>query len=179
MPNFHNDKHTNHTSTTENGIYFNGNEQHGIDSVERMRRLIPYMTFYIPTSNRVINKPMVIQNENWISTAVEVNRNIETNSEIAYRTSNKRKKRFRLQQHHFYIHLFLTPFVIWYKLWAKPKYFLEQNRKRNRNQFYYFPKLPISWSELSLAFHYYYEFDEKLANVLVLFHSKLSSVVSS
>lgn len=71
MSNFHSDKHNNQTSTTpETGIPFNRNGQRSIDTVERMRRLIPYMTFYIPTSNREylptspyapINKPMVIK----------------------------------------------------------------------------------------------------------------------
>ncbi|XP_031640677.1 uncharacterized protein LOC116352314 [Contarinia nasturtii] len=66
MSNFHSDKHTNQTSTTENGLHFKWNSQR-IDSAERIRRLIPYMTFYIPTSSRdylptspyrPINKPM-------------------------------------------------------------------------------------------------------------------------
>lgn len=65
MSNFHSDKHSNQTSTTaESGGIRN------IDTAERMRRLIPYMTFYIPTSSRdylptspyaPVNKPMVIK----------------------------------------------------------------------------------------------------------------------
>ncbi|XP_055313241.1 uncharacterized protein LOC129574799 isoform X2 [Sitodiplosis mosellana] len=68
MSNFHSEKHSNHTSTTaESGVSFNRNGQRNIDTAERMRRLIPYMTFYIPTSSREylptspyapVNKPM-------------------------------------------------------------------------------------------------------------------------
>lgn len=68
MSNFHSDKNSSQTSTDT--LPFNKNGQRNGESAERMRRLIPYMTFYIPTSNReylptspygpINNKPMVI-----------------------------------------------------------------------------------------------------------------------
>lgn len=72
MSNFHSDKPSNQTSTPAEtgGIPFNRNGQRSMDTAERMRRLIPYMTFYIPTSSRdylptspyaPVNKPMVIK----------------------------------------------------------------------------------------------------------------------
>lgn len=51
MSHLHTDKNSNQTSTTDNGNIFNKNTQR-IEPVERIRRLIPYMTFYIPTANR-------------------------------------------------------------------------------------------------------------------------------
>lgn len=69
MSNFQSDKNSSQTSTAEGGVNFNKNGQRNIESLERIRRLIPYMTFYIPTSSREylptspygpISKPMVI-----------------------------------------------------------------------------------------------------------------------
>lgn len=63
-------KSNNQTSTSDNGIPYNRNIQR-VEPLERMRRLIPYMTFYIPTSNREYlptapyghtNRQTVIQN---------------------------------------------------------------------------------------------------------------------
>lgn len=63
MSSFHGDKN----STTENEMSTDKNGQRNIEPVERMRRLIPYMTFYIPTQSRdylpygPITKQMVIE----------------------------------------------------------------------------------------------------------------------
>lgn len=68
MSNFNSE--TNSSQTSTDTVPFNKNGQQNIESGERMRRLIPYMTFYIPTSNRdylhtspygpINSKPMVI-----------------------------------------------------------------------------------------------------------------------
>lgn len=44
-------KSNNQTSTSDNGVPYKRNIQR-VEPLERMRRLIPYMTFYIPTPNR-------------------------------------------------------------------------------------------------------------------------------
>lgn len=66
MSNFASEK--NQTSTAESDVTLNKNGQRNIESMERTRRLIPFMAFYIPTSSREylptspyghINKQMV------------------------------------------------------------------------------------------------------------------------
>lgn len=51
MSSFQSDQNSNKTSTPDNGAPFNKNTQR-VEPLGRMRRLIPYMTFYVPTSNR-------------------------------------------------------------------------------------------------------------------------------
>lgn len=84
MSNFQSDKNNNQTTTAEGGIVINKNDQRNIDALERMRRLIPYMTFYIPTSRREylptspygpINKPMV----NFSVTKLNIDFNVNCN----------------------------------------------------------------------------------------------------
>lgn len=73
MSSFHNNKNSSQLSTPDNGMPMRRYAQRNLEPLERTRRLIPYMTFYIPTSNDhylpygPITKQMVIQSIRFFS----------------------------------------------------------------------------------------------------------------